>query len=134
MQSFWLLFSCLFSSYYCLLPLRFLAKWKSFVNQVNLPSIVDDNHRDPISLVFLLRFALCTRKTLNLNTGICCVLFVLLGFSSWIMLPIRANANTVINRKLPIGCRQLLAYTTWNNTPKQNCFTGQCFPTCMRAR
>ena len=38
------------------------------------------------------------------------VLFILIGFSSWIMLPVRANANPVINENAPTNARELLAY------------------------
>ena len=44
------------------------------------------------------------------NTLILCVLFILIGFSTWIMLPIRANANTVINENKPSDAREVLAY------------------------
>ena len=38
------------------------------------------------------------------------VLFIMIGFSSWLMLPIRANANTTINENNPSSARELLAY------------------------
>ncbi len=44
------------------------------------------------------------------NTLLLCVLFVLIGFSSWVMLPIRSNAPTIINENSPDNARQLLAY------------------------
>lgn len=44
------------------------------------------------------------------NTLILCVLFILIGFSTWMMLPIRANANTVINENKPSDAREVLAY------------------------
>ncbi|MEO2063990.1 MAG: DUF2723 domain-containing protein [Christiangramia sp.] len=44
------------------------------------------------------------------NTLLLCILFVLIGFSSWIMLPIRSNAPTVINENSPDNARELLAY------------------------
>ena len=44
------------------------------------------------------------------NTMILCVLFILIGFSTWLMLPIRANANTVINENKPSDAREVLAY------------------------
>ena len=44
------------------------------------------------------------------NTLILCVLFILIGFSTWRMLPIRANANTVINENKPSDAREVLAY------------------------
>lgn len=51
------------------------------------------------------------RKTyIQLQTLLLCVLFILIGFSGWIMLPIRSNANTVINENRPDDARELLAY------------------------
>ncbi len=44
------------------------------------------------------------------NTILLCILFVLIGFSTWLMLPIRANANTVINENKPSDAREVLAY------------------------
>jgi Protein of unknown function (DUF2723) len=44
------------------------------------------------------------------NTIILCVLFVLIGFSTWMMLPIRANANVVINENKPSDAAEVLAY------------------------
>ncbi|WP_281297442.1 glycosyltransferase family 117 protein [Flavobacterium limnophilum] len=46
----------------------------------------------------------------NYNTLILCILFILIGFSTWMMLPIRANANTVINENKPSDAREVLAY------------------------
>lgn len=45
-----------------------------------------------------------------LNSIILCVMFVFVGFSTWMMLPIRANANTVINENKPSDAAELLAY------------------------
>jgi hypothetical protein len=44
------------------------------------------------------------------NTVLLCVLFVLIGFSTWILLPIRANANVVINENNPSDAAEVLAY------------------------
>jgi len=44
------------------------------------------------------------------NTVLLCVLFVLIGFSTWMMLPIRANANVVINENKPSDAAEVLAY------------------------
>ena len=76
--------------------------------------------------IYNLRF---TRKKnyVNLNTGILCILFVFLGFSSWIMLPIRANANTVINENSPSDARQLLAYYNLEQYPETKLFYGPMF-------
>ena len=44
------------------------------------------------------------------NTLVLCALFLFLGFSTWLMLPIRANANVVVNENNPADARSLLAY------------------------
>lgn len=44
------------------------------------------------------------------NTILLCILFVLIGFSVWMMLPIRANANVVINENKPSDAAEVLAY------------------------
>jgi hypothetical protein len=51
-----------------------------------------------------------TKGLIKYNTLILCVLFILIGFSTWMMLPIRANANTVINENKPSDAREVLAY------------------------
>ena len=50
------------------------------------------------------------KKLVNINTIILCVLFILIGFSSWLMLPIRANANPPINENRPSDAVEMLAY------------------------
>ncbi len=58
---------------------------------------------------FLLRY---TRKN-SFYTGnllVLCFMFLILGFSSWLILPIRANAQTVVNENNPEDARSLLAY------------------------
>ena len=67
------------------------------------------------------------RKWVNVNTGILCVLFVLIGFSSWLMIPIRANANTVINENSPADARSLLAYYNLEQYPETHLFYGPLF-------
>jgi hypothetical protein len=52
----------------------------------------------------------CTKGLATYNTLILCVLFILIGFSTWMMLPIRANANTVINENKPSDAAEVLAY------------------------
>ena len=63
----------------------------------------------------------------TLNTVILCVLFILIGFSSWIMLPIRANSDVVINENDPSDARQLLAYYNLEQYPKTHLFYGPLF-------
>ncbi|MBL4939015.1 MAG: DUF2723 domain-containing protein [Lutibacter sp.] len=50
------------------------------------------------------------KQLVGANTLILSVLFIMIGFSSWLMLPIRANANTTINENNPSSARELLAY------------------------
>ena len=50
------------------------------------------------------------KNKVHMNTLILSVLFIMIGFSSWMMLPIRANANTTINENDPSSARELLAY------------------------
>lgn len=83
-----------------------------FVNQVGLPF----NSGSLISALFVFSvFYFALRYTRNkgmvlLNTGLLCFLFLLLGFSSWLVLPIRANAHVGINENDPSDARTLLAY------------------------
>ena len=67
------------------------------------------------------------QKWINVNTAILCVLFVLVGFSSWLMIPIRANANTVINENSPADARALLAYYNLEQYPETHLFYGPLF-------
>ncbi|MFT5216106.1 MAG: hypothetical protein ACI83H_001225 [Glaciecola sp.] len=63
----------------------------------------------------------------HLNTGILCLGFVIIGFSTWLMLPIRANANVVINENKPSSARELLAYYNLEQYPKTHLFYGPQF-------
>ena len=83
-----------------------------FINTVGMPfnsgSIIA-----ALILVALFFFGIrYTRKNnkVHANTLILSVLFIMIGFSSWMMLPIRANANTTINENNPSSARELLAY------------------------
>ena len=100
-----------------------------FVNKIGLPF----NSGTVIAgLSFVLFFFYSLRYTqrkkwVNLNTGILCILFVLVGFSSWLMIPIRANANTVINENSPTDARALLAYYNLEQYPETHLFYGPLF-------
>ena len=58
-------------------------------------------------LVFILYSSIkyTKRKLYNLNTLILCLTFIFIGFSSWLMIPIRSNAETVINENSPKDAR-----------------------------
>lgn len=53
-----------------------------------------------------------TRKKnlVHLHTLTLSLAFLCIGFSTWIMLPIRSNANVVVNEHNPNNARELLAY------------------------
>jgi len=61
------------------------------------------------------------------NTLTLCVLFITIGFSSWIMLPIRANAGTTINENNPGNARELLAYYNLEQYPSNPFLFGPQF-------
>ncbi|HET7360694.1 MAG TPA: DUF2723 domain-containing protein [Salinimicrobium sp.] len=63
----------------------------------------------------------------QLNTLLLCIMFILIGFSSWMMLPIRSNANTVINENSPQSARELLAYYNREQYPETHLFYGPQF-------
>ena len=63
----------------------------------------------------------------NINTCIHCILFILIGFSSWLILPVRANANVVVNENNPSNARELLAYYNLEQYPKTYLLYGPLF-------
>ncbi|MBJ6369086.1 glycosyltransferase family 117 protein [Snuella sedimenti] len=100
-----------------------------FVNTVGLPfnsgSIIAG-----IVLVAAIHYALrYTRKKqyVHINTSILCITFIIIGFSTWLMLPIRANANVVINENNPSSARELLAYYNLEQYPETHLFYGPLF-------
>ena len=81
-----------------------------------------------IALLFALVLKYTAKKNLvQLNTIFLCLLFLLVGFSCWIMIPIRANANTVINQNNPSDARTLLAYYRMEQYPDTYLFYGPMF-------
>jgi hypothetical protein len=100
-----------------------------FVNEIGLPF----NSGTIIALllvvgifVFLISLSRKHNKPL-LNTITICIMFVLVGFSSWVMLPIRANAGTPINENNPDDARALLAYYNREQYPSPALFYGKAF-------
>ena len=76
-------------------------------------------------IVALFYFSLQYTKRKNLpfiNTVILCVLFLFIGFSTWMMLPIRANANVVINENKPSDAAEVLAYYNREQYGEQKLF------------
>ena len=61
------------------------------------------------------------------NTVLLCLIFILIGFSTWIMLPIRANANVVINENSPTDAAEVLAYYNREQYGEQKTFYGPLY-------
>jgi len=100
-----------------------------FVNTVRLPF---NSGTIIAAFIFIGLFYLglkYTRKKsyVTANTLILCILFIFIGFSSWLMLPIRANAGTVINENNPNNARELLAYYNREQYPETHLFYGPQF-------
>ena len=100
-----------------------------FVNSIGLPfnsgSIIA-----VILLVAIIYFGLKYTKQKNykhLNTGILCLTFVIIGFTTWLMLPIRANAHVVVNENNPSSARELLAYYNLEQYPETHLLYGPLF-------
>ena len=98
-----------------LLPytLAFFGKTEIFmVNSIGLPF----NSGTIFALLLIIAFFYFSLKYTKhknhptYNTILLCILFVLIGFSTWMMLPIRANANTPINENKPSDAAEVLAY------------------------
>ena len=100
-----------------------------FVNSIGLPfnsgSIIAG-----ILLVVIIVYALkytSKKGMVHINTGVLCVTFIIIGFSTWLLLPIRANADVVINENNPSSARELLAYYNLEQYPETHLFYGPQF-------
>ena len=109
--------------------LLFSASEIFFVNTIGLPfnsgSIITG-----IVLVMAFYFGLKYTRDKGYkyaNTLTLCLIFIFIGFSSWIMLPIRANANVIINENNPSSARELLAYYNLEQYPETHLFYGPLF-------
>lgn len=93
--------------------LRFFGKAEIFmVNEIGLPfnsgTIIAGIF---IALLFVFGLNYTQKKNKPLaNTAILSLLFIMIGLTTWIMLPIRSNANVVINENRPSDAAELLAY------------------------
>ncbi len=98
-----------------LLPLTMAFFGKTEVFMVNSLGLPFDSGSIFVTLLLIAFFYFGLQYThkkglVFYNTLILCILFILIGFSTWLMLPIRANANTVINENKPSDAREVLAY------------------------
>ncbi len=100
-----------------------------FVNSVGLPF----NSGSIIALILLVLFIYLGLNYLKkkghviLNTSLLCITFMIIGFTTWLMLPIRANANVPVNENNPSSARELLAYYNLEQYPKTHLFYGPQF-------
>ncbi len=115
-----------------LLPytLTFFAKTEIFaVNSLGLPF----NSGTIIAFLLIVAgfyFGLSYTKKKGLveyNTLLLCVLFILIGFSTWIMLPVRANSNININENKPSDAAEVLAYYNREQYGETKLFYGPQF-------
>ena len=100
-----------------------------FVNSIGLPFNSGTIIAALLYIAIFYYFLKYTRKNgyAKLNTLGLCILFIFIGFSSWLMLPIRANAGTVINENNPNNARELLAYYNREQYPETHLFYGPQF-------
>jgi len=101
--------------YKSLLPWTMAFFGKTEIYMVNNLGLPFDSGTIFVTLLFITFFYFGLKYTkqnghIFYNTIILCVLFILIGFSTWMMLPIRANANTVINENKPSDAAEVLAY------------------------
>ena len=100
-----------------------------FVNEIGLPF----NYGTIFSaIILILTIYYLLNKSFRenkymLNTITLCVTFIFIGFSSWLMIPIRSNANTVINENAPSDARSLLAYYNLEQYPDTYLFRGPMY-------
>ena len=100
-----------------------------FVNNLGLP-FNSGTLAAFIFIIYVFYFLInYTRKKgfVNANTFTLCFLFIFIGFSSWLILPIRANADVVVNENDPSNARELLAYYNLEQYPKTYLFYGPLF-------
>ena len=100
-----------------------------FVNSIGLPFNSGTIITGLIVITFFYLGLNYTRKKglLHANTLVLCLMFIFIGFSSWMMLPIRANAQVVINENDPSDARELLAYYNLEQYPETHLFYGPQF-------
>jgi len=122
----------LFFVFAFLLPytMTFFAKTEIFmVNSLGLPFNSGTIFAAILVITFFV-FGLRYTQTKNYakaNTFILCILFVFIGFSSWLMLPIRSNANPPINENAPTDTAELLAYYNREQYGEQKTFYGALY-------
>lgn len=100
-----------------------------FVNELNLPFNSGTIFAALLVLGFFigLLYVAHRKQHATLQTATLCLAFVFIGFSSWLMIPIRANSDTVINENSPTDARLLLAYYNLEQYPETHLFKGPMY-------
>ena len=100
-----------------------------FVNDLGLPfnsGTIFTGFLIVSTLYYLFNYSIKNRLYL-FNTILLCLTFIFIGFSSWLMIPVRSNADTVINENSPKDARSLLAYYNLEQYPDTFLFYGPMF-------
>ncbi len=113
----------------------FSASELFFINSIGLPY---NSGTIIAGIVLIVAFYLGIKytrkkKLVMANTLILSILFIMIGFSSWLMLPIRSNANTSINENEPSNARELLAYYNREQYGDANVFYDNYYSYAYRA-
>lgn len=100
-----------------------------FVNELGLPFNSGTIFAAVVMVAFFIKMLSYSKKKNSplMQTITLCLMFILVGFSSWIMIPIRANANVVINENSPTDARLLLAYYNLEQYPETHLFYGPMY-------
>jgi hypothetical protein len=83
-----------------------------------------------VAIIALFYFGLNYTRRKNkpvYNTALLCLLFIFIGFSTWMMLPIRANAHVPINENNPSDAAEVLAYYNREQYGEQKTFYGPLY-------
>ena len=84
--------------------------------------------------VFITIFYLIRNKKVVLNTVILCFTFLLIGYSTYLILIIRSNANTPLNENSPKNAIALLAYLNREQYGDWPLFYGQYYNAILDAK
>ncbi len=127
----------LFFAFMFMLPwtMQFFGKFEIFaVNSLGLPF----NSGSILAFVFIVAFFIFGLKYTRqkekhtANNILLSMLFVFVGFSCWLMLPIRANSDITINENKPSDAAELLAYYNREQYGSRSLFYDTYFTTAYR--
>ena len=127
----------LFFTFMFMLPwtMQYFGKFEIFaVNSLGLPF----NSGTILAFVFIVAFFVFglrytkQKEKHTANTVILSMLFVFIGFSCWLMLPIRANSDITINENKPSDAAELLAYYNREQYGSRSLFYDTYFTTAYR--